>query len=490
MTTQDRGGVTAPAAAWLAALIALAGCATPGVQPTPARPIAPEAAGLAPVVADGATADADARAAFPDAAWWRQLGDPALDALIGQALAGQPGLQAAAARLAQAVAGTGAVSAGQGPQFGLLAEPTRERFSENGLLPPPLAGSTQNLATLRVNGQWELDFFGRHAAALQAALGRERAAAAELQAARVLLSTQLARGWIDLARLGALREVAERTLAQRETLLALTGQRVQAGLDTEVELRLAQGAVPDARQQIESIDGQIARTRHALAALSGQAPRTLDGARPALAPLQMAPLPDRLGADLLGRRPDVVAARWRVEAAQAQVAGAQADFYPDVNLIGQFGLNALGLDRLLAVGSRQYSAGAALRLPLFDGGWLRAQLGARSAEADAAVAAYNGAVLDAAREVADAGATLRSLARQQAHQAEAAAAAEGAYQLARQRHQAGLASYLVVLVAENAVLAQRAGTVDLKARTLDTQVALVRALGGGWRDPAPTDAAH
>ncbi|MBL8352848.1 MAG: efflux transporter outer membrane subunit, partial [Burkholderiaceae bacterium] len=342
-----------------------------------------------------------------------------------------------------------------------------------------------NLATLRAEGQWELDFFGRHAAALNAALGQQRAAAAELQAARVLLSSRLARGWIELARLLDLRAVAEQTLAQRETQLALTRRRVAAGLDTELELRLAQGPVPDARAQIEALDGQIALARHALAVSSGQPPQALASARPALGPLQQAPLPERLGADLLGRRADVVAARWRVESAQAQVAGAQADFYPDINLVGQFGLNALGLDRLFQLGSRQYTAGAALRLPLFDGGWLRARLGVRAAEADAAVASYNTTVLDAAREVADAGALLLALQRQQVQQREAAAAAESAWRLATQRHEAGLTGYLTVLAAESAVLAQRAGTVELKARALDTQVALMRALGGGWRDDTP-----
>ena len=477
-----RGGALARASLPWLLLALLAGCATPGDQPPPAQPIAPAAAGL--------NTDEAAATAFPDAAWWRVLGDPALDALIDQGLAGQPGLQAAAARLAVASADTQALSASQGPQFGLLAEPTRERFSENGLVPPPLAGGTYNLATLRVEGQWALDFFGRHEAALNAALGQQRAAAAELQAARLLLSSRLARGWIDLARLLELRAVAERTLAQREAQLGLTRRRVDAGLDTELELRQAQGPVPDARVQIEALDGQIALARHALAVLSGQAPQALAAARPALGPLQQVPLPERIGADLLGRRADVVAARWRVEAAQAQVAGAQADFYPDINLIGQFGLNALGLDRLFQIGSRQYTAGVALRLPLFDGGYLRARLGARSAEADAAVAAYNAAVLDAAREVVDAGALLQSLQRQQVQQRAAAAAAESAWRLATQRHEAGLSSYLSVLASESAVLAQRQAAVELKSRALDTQVALMRALGGGWREDAPAQASR
>ena len=153
-------------------------------------------------------------------------------------------------------------------------------------------------------------------------------------------------------------------------------------------------------------------------------------------------------------------------------------------------LSSLGLNRLLSAGSRNIGVGPALHLPLFDGGLLRAELGARAAEADAAVAAYNGAVLEAAREVADAGATLQSINRQQADQAQAGAATEAAYRLALQRYQAGLGSYLLVLGAESAVLAQRGNAAELKARALDTQVALMRALGGGWRDDSPAQAAR
>lgn len=463
----------------LTAMAALVGCATPGPQAPTAPPIKPGAAGLAETSTTGG---------FPLQAWWRDLGDPALDALIDTALAGQPGLQAVAARLAVADAAAQAVQAANGPQASLSAETTRQRFSGNGLVPPAVAGSTHDVATVQANGRLGLDFFGRHAAALQAALGQQRAAAAELQAARGLLSAQLARGWVALARLLALRELADRQLVQRQDQRTLIAQRVAAGLDNALLLRSADGAVPEVRQQIEALNGQIALARHQLAVLAGLAPASLATAAPSLQPLRLATLPERLGADLLGRRADVVAARWRVEAAQAQVHRARADFYPDIDLVGFVGLNALGLDRLLSLGSRQLGVGPALRLPLFDGGALRAQLGVRSAEADAAVAAYNAAVLQAAREAADAVATLRALARQQAEQAHVAAAADAAQGLAQQRYRAGLANRLGVLDAETAVLAQRAAATDLQARTLDAQVQLMQALGGGWHDELSTTA--
>ena len=230
--------------------------------------------------------------------------------------------------------------ASQGPQLGGALELTRQRYTQHGLVPPPIAGSTRDVVSVQATVRYELDFFGRHAAALQAALGQQQAAAAELQAARVLLSANLARGWVGLARLFELRELAERTLAQREAQLDLTRQRVAAGLDSEVELRLAQGALPDARQQIEALNGQITLARHQLAVLSGQAPQALHSAQPALQLLRQAALPEHLGADLLGRRADVVAARWRVESALGRVARARAEFYPNINLIGFVGLRA------------------------------------------------------------------------------------------------------------------------------------------------------
>ena len=467
----------------LSALALLAGCAAPGQLAAPLALLPAPAAGL----------PLDSSTDFPNTRWWQALGDSGLDALVEQALAGQPSLAAAAARLARASAGLDMTRGAQGPQANLGLDVTRQRYTERGLYPPALGGKTEDSANLQLSASIELDFFGKHDAALQAALGQQHAARADLQAARVLLASHVARAWVGLARLASLRDIAIRTLAQRQAQLGLTMQRVQAGLDTVLEQRLAEASLPDVRAQIEALNGQMALARHQLAVLSGQAPQALAGSTPSLGALKALPAPQRVGADLLGRRADVVAARWRVEAAAQDVALARSQFYPDINLVGFIGLNALGLDRLLALPSRNIGVGPALRLPLFDGGRLRANLRAKAAEADAAVAAYNGAVLSAAHEVADAAALLQSLARQQAEQAQALAAAESAYDLSLQRYRAGLGSQLLVLAAESGVLAQRNQAAELQARTLDTQVALMRALGGGWQDTpgdaAPTQAA-
>jgi len=194
-------------------------------------------------------------------------------------------------------------------------------------------------------------------------------------------------------------------------------------------------------------------------------------------------------ADLLGRRADISAARWRVEAASSDAKSAKAAFYPNINLSAFVGLSSLGLDNLFKSSSRQMGIGPALTLPIFDQGALRANLRGKTADIDAAVESYNAAVIDAVHDVADQLSSIQSIARQQAEQERAQASVESAYDLATQRYKAGLGTYLTVLNAETSVLAQRRLAADLKARSLDSQVALIRALGGGYRPGADTVAA-
>jgi outer membrane protein TolC len=169
---------------------------------------------------------------------------------------------------------------------------------------------------------------------------------------------------------------------------------------------------------------------------------------------------------------------------------ARAQFYPDLNLAAFAGLSSIGLDRLVKAASEQYGAGPALSLPIFDAGRLRAQLRGKAAEVDAAIESYNGVVIDAVHEVADQIGSLRSLQQQQQEQARAQAAAESAHELAQQRFRAGLGSYLGVLGAETGVLAQRRQAVELQARVLDTQISLIRALGGGYTSDDSSSGGH
>jgi NodT family efflux transporter outer membrane factor (OMF) lipoprotein len=465
----------------VAAALVLSACAnSAGIAPQ-AVVREPSALGLPMATAAGADV------AAVDVAWWQAYGDPQLDRLVEQALAGSPSLGAAQARQARAQAVLEVADAALLPQIGLGVDLTRQRYTENGAVPAPLAGSVRETGLVQLSGSWELDFFGKHRAALDAALGQVRAAEADAQAARALLAQQTVRGWLQLARLQDQQRVAERTLAQRGEQLALVRDRVEAGLDTRLELRQAEGGLPEARQQLEALREQIALARHALAALAAVPGETLREATPSLARLQSPQLPAQLPADLLGRRADVQAARWRVEAASQDTAVAQAQFYPNISLNGFAGLSSIGLSNLLQAGSLQWGIGPALRLPLFDAGRLRANLRGKAADLDLAVESYNATVVGAVREVADQLVSQRAIAAQQREQQAAQQAAEDAYAIARQRYGAGLGNYLQVLSAESAVLAQRRQQVELAARALDVQALLAHALGGGAAvTPAPT----
>ena len=455
----------------------LAGCADMGNIGARAQMRDAASLGLA---ADPAAAPANA----VDSQWWRAFGDTQLDGLIERAVQGNPNLQLAQARLARAQASSDIAAAAGKPQLNGSLDLTRQKFSENYIYPSPLAGSVQETGTLQLNGSWEIDFFGKNRSALEAALGTANAAAADADAARVLLASNVARGYLQWARLDDQLAVAQRTLAQRDETLRLVRDRVSAGLDTRLELRQSEGGLPEARQQIEALNEQIAIARHALDALVGQPDASASLKPPALATLQPIALQSVLPADLLGRRADIAAARWRVEAATQDVKNAKTQFYPNINLVAFAGFQAIGFDTLLKSGSQQWGIGPAIRLPIFEGGKLRANLRGKSADLDAAIQSYNASVLDAVRDVADQVASAQSIARQQAQQREAQAAAESAWDIARQRYSAGLGNYLNVLSAETTVLAQRRQAVDLAARALDTQVGLARALGGGWQ-PTP-----
>lgn len=423
-----------------------------------------------------------------DTDWWLAFGDPQLNALIDQALKGSPNLGVARARVAKALSTVAVARSADLPQVGAGLDLTRQRFSENFIYPPPLGGSTVNTGVLQLSGSWELDFFGKNKSAVEAAVGSANATVADAEAARILLTTRVASAYIQWARLEGLQAVAQRTLAQREETLELVHDRVSAGLDTRLELRQSESGIPEARQRMELLTEQIALNKHALDALVGQ-PGTTDKLKaPALENFKTVALPAHIPADLLGQRPDVVAARWRVEAATQDVAHAKSLFYPNIDLVASVGYQSLGLDELLKPGSRLWSFGPAVRLPIFQGGQLRANLKGKNADLDAAIESYNATVLDAVRDVSDQVSSIQSVARQQVQQRAGQEAAEGAYDIAVQRYRAGLGTYLNVLTAENNVLLQRRDAVDLASRALETQVGLAHALGGGYQAPDQTAA--
>lgn len=470
----------APLAAAMAIIFALVGCADmSGVQPMQAKTIESKVLGL------------NARQVLnaPSATWWQTLGDNQLDQLMATAMASNPNLKLAQTRLTKAQAALGLANSATLPQLTGSLDVARQKYTANGLYPPPLAGTVWNSGTLQLNAGWELDFFGKYQAALDSAIGTANSLEADTLAARNLLSSQITRTYLHWARLNDQLQVANRTLAQREESLKLVRERFTAGLDTKLELRQSEGGLPEARQQIEALQEQMTLARQALASLAGSPAMAETLKAPSLAALKPIQNPPLLPANLLGLRPDVAAARWRVEAAGKDVVNAKAQFYPNINLVAFAGLSSIGLDRLFHSKSEQLGIAPAARLPIFDGGRLRANLSAKTADLDAAIEIYNATVIEAVHETTDQLASVQSIRRQRAEQTQAQAAAESAYDIALQRYKAGLTPYLNVLASETNVLAQRRQAIDLKLREQDAQVGLIKALGGGF-SPAETVAAR
>jgi NodT family efflux transporter outer membrane factor (OMF) lipoprotein len=473
--------------AWLAGAVLLTGCASPG--PESERRATTDPGSLAATQTLDGVRLSDA--GWPSAQWWRALGDPQLDALIERALAGNPGIAVAQARLARARAAALSAESALRPDAVAGLDMTHQRFSEAGLIPPPLGGSWRSQNRLAVDISWDLDLWGRNRSLLQGALGQLKAAEVDTFATRLALATAIARAYVEFDRLHAQADVARATLKQRTAILELTAKRVDAGIDTNVELRQAEAAVPAARAEVTALEEGVALARNQLAALAGQGP---DGGlalnRPALGAATALALPSTLPADLLGRRPDLVAQRWRVEAASSDIDAARARFHPNVNLIGFIGLSSVGLPDFLSSAAAIAGIGPAVRLPLFDGGRLRADLAGRRADYDIAVEQYNLTLVEAIREIADQVVSIRSVGPRRADQALALDRYRKAYELAVLRYREGLGTYLAVLAAEGQVLAQSRAEADLRARELDLSIGLVRALGGGYAvEPAAGAAA-
>ncbi len=471
----------------LALAVSLAGCASMRGLHTSASALDPDQLQTRQSVADVAFSPA----AWPQQTWWSGFGDPQLDKIIAVALTGQPSLRIAEARVHQAQAVAGVVGASLYPQLNANFRSTRQRFSEDGTAAPPVAGSWQTINDLSLGLNYELDFWGKNRAAVNAEIGRTHAAEVDLQAARLMLATALARTYLRLDLAYAQRDLAEETLKQRQQILDLTRRRVVAQIDSQLELTQAEAALPAARERIASIDESIALLGNQLAALQGKGPDA-GGAisRPQLAAVAAVSLPSQLPAELIGRRPDVVADRWRVEAASQDIKVAKAQFYPNISLNGLVGLQSLGFDNFLDAGSRVLGVGPAISLPIFNGGRLRGNLGVRQAGYDAAVERYNGTVISAVHDVVDQLVSLYWLQEQVRQQDQSLQLSQHAYELAQARYRSGLANYLQVLAAESQVLIQKQQVITSQSRQRELRLNLIRALGGGYQpDTLPPPAA-
>jgi NodT family efflux transporter outer membrane factor (OMF) lipoprotein len=421
-------------------------------------------------------------AAWPSHGWWPRYGDPQLDRLMTEALAGSPDLQAAAARLRTAEGYAQRAGSALQPSIDTFAQPELAKQSQNQSVPAAMIPNGWNdSGSMGLSFSLDLDLWGKNRAALRAANSDADAAHFELHEAELALTTSIASTYADLASHYARRDSLEQALNIRIQTAKLVAQRVDIGLDTRAELKQAEARVSQARADLEAADEAIALTRNALAALIGAGPdRGLLIERPATGALQAQGVPADASIELIGRRPDIAAARARVEAAADRIKEARAAFYPNINLTALIGLQSFGLGNLFSSGSTFGSVSPAVSLPLFHGGALQGQYRGRRGQYDEAVALYDRQVIEALRETADAVTSQKKLVSRLAESRRALADYEEAHALARQRYEHGLATYLDVLSAEEGVVSARNTVADLEARAFTVDVQLVRALGGGF----------
>jgi NodT family efflux transporter outer membrane factor (OMF) lipoprotein len=463
---------------------ALAACATLPHVDAPTTPVQPAALGTS-------KAFEPSQATFPEDAWWTSFGDETLNALIEEGLRASPDTALAAARIRAADAMAEQAGGALAPSLSVEGAGGGAKQSYNmgipaQFVPKGIVGTGKLSAALGFN----LDLWGRNRAALAAAQSDAAAARVDAQQARLLLSTSIASAWVEFSQLWANRDIAATAVQVRRETETLTAARVNAGIDNQSDLDLARSRHAAARAELAALDEALDLNRNRIAALVGAGPDRGDQLpRPSFQSSLTSGAPANLALDLLGRRPDIVAARLRTEAAAKRVKVAKRDFYPNINLSAVAGLQSLGLSNLFDSGSSMANFGPAISLPLFDGGLLAGRYRAADASYSEAVARYDATLINAFREVADALDSRRALDTRRSSTNEAASTAEHAASLARLRYQKGIANLLQALAADDAALAARRASADLDARAHLLDIALTRALGGGFNASLSKDKA-
>ncbi|TAL72480.1 MAG: efflux transporter outer membrane subunit [Rhodanobacter sp.] len=471
----------------LALLVASCAFAPPKVAPPHLQPEAPLAGLPVPTGSH-----------WPVADWWRAYADPQLDTLMSAALRQSPDLALAEARVTGAEQSVRLAAAQAGLRIDGSAQVSRQRMSEHGLMPPQLVGfSWYNQADLGVQFRYDFDWWGKHRARVDSARDQARAAAAQRSAAALAIQHAVADayfGWLaDEARL----TLVTQALGTQQQLQKLAQLRVTRGVDLPDSALEANTRVAAAQQAQTALRSSAEIRKLALAALLGVAPSALPPLTPRALPMVNAQLPADASIDLAARRPDIAASRWQVEAALRQTDAARAQFFPDFSLTALAGLSSTNqgtpalfgghgggsLGNVFEPGSRVFGITPALHLPIFEGGQLKAAHGISRAQLDAAVAQYDAAVFHAAREAGSQALAAQQLATRRAQQQAQVAAGERLYANAQARLRQGVRDARESLASRAQLLQQQDQAVALHAQALTTDLALIQALGGGYRMP-------
>jgi len=421
---------------------------------------------------------------WPSSNWWTQYHDDTLNALLEQALKNAPGLASAEARFATAQA-TVKLADTDGLQIQAYADASRQRLSDNGLFSPAFLGfNWYNQADLGLRGSYAFDWWHKRGNNVTAALDEAQAAQAQRDAVAISLGTAIAQsyfGWQS-------DQIQIAILSSQQQLVEKRRDIVKARVDAEVEpvdgLYTSDIEAANLRELIVAGKHSAQLRRITIAALLGVSVDELPTFTQKPLPQVELQLPDNLSIDLLGRRADIIASRWQVEAAQHRMKASRADFFPDISISALAGLSSIKFEKLLEAGSAVPSIGAAIHLPIFDSGSIRAQYGLRATQVNAAIQTYNETVVNAARDVAMYANQMQQIAAQQHERQLQYAAAENLLGVATARTQQGLSDARPKLNAQQSLQQQQLAMNNLNAAAIAAQINLVMALGGGYQlDP-------
>ncbi|MDB6042613.1 MAG: hypothetical protein JWM63_1164 [Gammaproteobacteria bacterium] len=461
----------------------LAACSLAPVYKTPAT--APPAAAYKEAGDWQPAQPADAQ---PRGSWWSTYRDSQLDALEGQVTASNQNLKAAFARLEQARAQMRLMRANYFPTVTGAVSGTRTKSSLNSPVHSAVKPRTQNDLVLESDLSYEIDVFGRVRNSVAAARASAQASAADLAVIDLSMHSEVAMDYFTLRSEDAQQVLLDQTVSEYGQALELAQNLYNGGAAPLADVAQAQAQLETARTQAEDVRLRRAQTEHAIAVLVDQ-PASKFRLEPKPLPLDAAPpsIDAGLPSVLLERRPDVAGAERRVAASNASIGVARAAYFPVFSLSAALGFESTHGFSLIDAPSSLWALGSGAVMTLFDGGRRRATTDQARAAYDEQVANYRNTVTTAYSEVEDWLAALRQLERESVSEAAAVAATTTELEQANYRYKAGAATYLEVVIAENASLAAQLSAADIQVRRMNASVLLVKALGGGWDDRVPAD---
>jgi NodT family efflux transporter outer membrane factor (OMF) lipoprotein len=420
--------------------------------------------------------------AYPDVKWWERYEDKNLNRLIETGLKSSPSIDEAFARLAKANAQSELAGAPLSPSVDANGSVTRTRQSYNNGVPSAFVPQGfKNAGKVTLDFQYELDFWGKNRDSLKAALSEGMAAQYEAEQTKLILSTSIANSYADLARLYSDLDDAQQSSNVRNKTVTLFQKRYKEGLENQSGVEQAKANYEAAEAETALLEEQIGLTKNGISYLVGESPDSaVNLQRPHVLKLKTLQMPQNIPANLIGHRPDVLAARSRLEAAASRINVARAGYYPNINLVAFLGQQALGLSNFFAHDSFIGGVGPAISLPIFEKGRLDGNYKGAWADYDIALTQYNASILNAIKEFADSRTSSNALGKRIEHTQAALNASKKAYMVAKTRYEGGLGTYIEVLRAEDAVISNQRNLTDIRMRALTLDVAAVKALGSGF----------